>query len=109
MMGWISSLGIGTYYATYFVVYLAGLCLAWAALARVRTWLWPNLHITLKGIIVLLAIRLALFDNPAVLRFYQWTLDAPTIGLRQWGVLDLEASKYRRHIHQPRLENLAVG
>ena len=39
----------------------------------------------------------------------RYVLTSESLGLRQWGVLDLEIRKYRRDIHQPALANLAVG
>jgi len=100
---------IGSYYVRYYVLWAAAL-----AAVVVALWIfWRRLPARVRliaGLIVgCLIARLVLFDNPFMLQAYQHGLSAESLGLRQWGVLDLEIRKYRRNIHEPVLANLAVG
>ena len=105
----LASVGVGTYYTLFYVCYFASLTavLVSIRLARKR---WPYwIRFTLGAVVAILGIRLALFENPIALRFYQRHLSLESAGVRQWAVLDLEIDKYRRDLHPARLANIAVG
>jgi hypothetical protein len=102
-------LGIGTYYLLYFAIYLGALLVTLAAVRIRRDRLSTRVRRTILTIVAVFFVRLLLFDNPGMLRLYQLALTGETLGLRQWGVLDMEVRKYRRYIHQAKLANLAVG
>jgi hypothetical protein len=108
MLARLAALGIGSYYALYYCCYLAALATAALAvlLARRRPFRGDRVVAWLG---VILFIRLVLFDNPIILKYYQGHLSPEAVGVRQWGVLDLEIGKYSRAFHQPRLANMAVG
>jgi hypothetical protein len=109
MIGTLASLGIGTYYIRYYACYLAGFVLVLLAVRMFRRRLPRRVRVIACVVVGVLFVRLLLFDNPGMLRLYQWALTSESLGQRQWGVLDLEIRKYRRDIHQPKLANLAVG
>lgn len=101
--------GVGAYYTIYYAVYIAALIVLAAVLRRFRAHL-PGWFVFLSSALMLLfAVRLVLFDNPVALRFYSRHLNAEATGLRQMGVLELEAAKYRRNLKTPRLPYIAVG
>jgi hypothetical protein len=105
----LGSLGIGTYYAAYYVCYLAALVLAVLIVCLGRTRLPAVARRAILTGVAVLSIRLVLFDNPGVLYFYVHAIDGTHLGMRQGGMLIEEARKYRHDIHQAPLANLAVG
>jgi len=105
----LARLGIGTYYLRYFAIYLGVLLLTLFAVRVLRHRLSTRVRRTILTIVALFFVRLLLFDNPGTLRLYQLALTGETLGLRQWGVLDMDIRKYRRDIHQAKLANLALG
>jgi len=109
MMTWFESLGIGSYYLRYFALNGLALGVAAALVWKFRRRLPRAATSTATTVILILTIRLIALDNPLALRFYQRHLTTEDIGVRQWGVLDLDIQNYQRRIHQPPIANLAVG
>lgn len=109
MVTFLASIGIGSWYACYYAIYLAVVALlVWVA-RRGRERLSRRVRVGAGVVAGVLIARLVLFDNPWMLKLYWTTLTTENLGFRQGGVLDLEIRKYRRDIHQPKLANLAVG
>jgi hypothetical protein len=108
MLARLAALGIGSYYALYYCCYLTALATAALAVLLARRHPFRGARVVVwLGVILL--VRIVLFDNPIILKYYQSHLSPEAVGVRQWGVLDLEIDKYRRAFHQPRLANMAVG
>ena len=109
VIAWFASLGIGTWYLRFYLLWGGGLLTAAVLGWWFRRRMSRGAQTALVVALILATVRVVVFDNPVLLRLMQRLVTIDSIGGRQWGVLDLEIRKYARRLNEPEIPNLAVG
>src|SRR5271170_1317988 len=93
-----TALGIGTYGVVYFAVWVFVLAIVFVAHLAAGKHIPRSARVAIRLAVVILLVRLVLFDNPWMLRLYLHSLTSEQLGARQAGVLEVEIRKYRRDL-----------